>query len=98
TRAGQHNHLDVGGAVQGAKQVAQFGVGVEGERVFAFWPVQGQGGYAAFEGIGKVARLVSSQRTELRMHGVVGADVVFHVFSICWFMSVWCCLTLPRSL
>jgi len=38
--AGDHHHLDVRVEAQRAEQVAQLGVGLEGERVLALRPVQ----------------------------------------------------------
>ena len=80
-RAGQHDDLHVGGVVQGAKQVAQLGVGRKGQRILALRAVQRQRGNAVVEGIGEMLRLVGGQCVELRTHGVGRADVMFHAVS-----------------
>jgi hypothetical protein len=56
--AAQHHGLDVVGIGQIAEQVAQFGVGLEGQRVLAFGTVEADQRHAAFHAIAEVARLV----------------------------------------
>jgi hypothetical protein len=61
TRAIQYHGLDVVGVGQRAEQLAQLGVRIEGERVLALGPVEGQRGHAARDGEHEVACLVAGQ-------------------------------------
>ncbi len=82
-------------AAQGVEQVAQLGIGLEGQRVLALGPVERDGAHAAVKGPGEMSRLVAGLRRRTAAHGVARADVVFHgcLRELCWL----CCLTLPSS-
>ena len=60
--ARHHHGVHVGGVLQLAEQVAQFGVRVEGERVLALGPVERDGGHRVFHLPEKVTGLVAGQR------------------------------------
>src|SRR5882724_614280 len=84
---GQDHSLDIRRLYHRTKQVAQFGVRIERQRIFAFWPVERDACHAIADVVLKILRFVVGQRTRLKNHaGWVGA--VFHRASpVCdrWF-------------
>ncbi len=59
--AGDDDRLDVLGIGQAAKQVAQFGIGLERQRIFTFRPIQGQCCHAVLHREAEMGRTVGSQ-------------------------------------
>jgi hypothetical protein len=74
----QYHGLDVVGIGQIAEQVAQFGVGVEGQRVLAFGTVERDQCHAAFHAIAEVPRLVGFEFLPVARQLVRFARKVFH--------------------
>ena len=77
----QHHRLDIGGALQTQKPIAQFGIRVEGQRVFTLGSVEGDSGHPVGHAQRKVLRLFSSHLTVLIAHRVVVGNGVFHAMS-----------------
>jgi hypothetical protein len=76
--AGDYHRLDIDAAPERLEQLTEFGIGLEGQRVLAFRPVQGDGAHAAFACPRKMARLVGRGGLEAGVHRIGSADVVFH--------------------
>src|SRR3546814_18275361 len=81
--AGYHHRLDIRGVDQAAKQVAQFGIRVERERVLALWTVQRNGRNLIVVGDApkKIFRLIAGHAALVMRHGRSFLICALHLIS-----------------